>query len=462
MTKSQKITLTVVMVSSFIATFTGSALNLSVPDMGEEFSVSGATVGWVVTAYILAATAFSVPFGRLADLKGRKRVLTAGIFVFGLSAFCCVFAWNIWSLLVIRVIQGIGCAMIFSGNQPILISSFPPEQKGKMLGRSVAATYIGLSMGPVVGGNLNHYFGWRSIFIVTAFISLGAFLLSYFRLEEPASSAPSEKIHRNGMDLQGSLLFIGMIVLMMYGLSSFAESWYAKAMIAAGILLFFLFIRHEKRTASPIVRISLFTENKAYLCANLAALMNYGATYALGYILSIYLQVVRGFDSQISGLILIFQPVVQALLSPYAGKLSDKRSPFRLSALGMLFCAIGLATFLPIQQNYAVIRIIFSLMIVGFGFAFFTSPNTNAVMSGVTPKDYGVASSLLSAMRYGGQTVSMAIVTFIVSTRIGGAMLTEASPGDIVSIIRVTFFTFTVICLAGAVLSLVSGGNQKK
>lgn len=461
MTKSQKITLAVVMVSSFIATFTGSALNLSIPDMGEEFSVSGAMVGWVMTAYILSATAFSVPFGRLADLKGRKRVFTAGIFVFGLSALCCVFAWNIWALLVFRVIQGIGCAMIFSGNQPILISSFPPEQKGKMLGRSVAATYIGLSMGPVVGGNLNHYFGWRSIFIVTALISLGAFLLSYFRLEEPAADL-SEKIEQKGMDLQGSLLFISMIVLMMYGLSSFAESWYAKGMILAGILLFFLFVWHEKRTASPVVRISLFTENKSYLCANLAALMNYGATYALGYILSIYLQVVRGYDSQISGLILIFQPVVQAILSPYAGKLSDKRSPFRLSALGMLFCAIGLATFLPIQQNDSVVRIIISLMIVGFGFAFFTSPNTNAVMSGVTSKDYGVASSMLSAMRYGGQTVSMAIVTFIVSTRIGGKMLTEASPGDIVSIIRVTFFTFTIICLAGAIISLVSGGKRSK
>lgn len=448
---SQKVTLIVVMLTSFIATFTGSALNLSVPDMGSEFSASAAMIGWVVTTYILTAAAFSVPFGRLADLKGRKLIFGIGIFVFGTSALFCVFAWNIWSLFFFRVTQGVGCAMIFSTNQPLLISSFPPERKGRMIGYSIAATYIGLSTGPVVGGILNHYFGWKSIFVVTVAVSLAAFLLVVLRMEEPLV----EKKAETSLDLAGSVLFIAMIVLVMFGLSALSDGWYAKVAVAVSIVLFLVFVWHEKRIEYPIVQIKMFTENKSYLCANLAALMNYGATYALGYILSIYLQVVRGYDSQISGMVLIFQPIVQAILSPYAGRLSDKRSPFRLAALGMLFCGIGLATFLPIGEDYPILLIIVSLMNVGFGFAFFTSPNTNAVMSCVQPEDYGVASSLLAAMRNGGQTISMAIVTFIVSHEIGGAMLTEASSGQILSIVHVTFITFTVICLAGALISLV-------
>ena len=192
--------LVVVMMTSFLTTFTGSALNLSVPAISEEFHAGAVSIGWIITGYILASAALSVPFGRLADLYGKKKVLVAGQFFFTVCAFLCSVAWNIETIIAFRLAQGIGAAMIFATNVAILVASCPAEKRGKMLGLSVSATYAGLSLGPVIGGVMNHNFGWRSIFYITAALAAAAALLAVLRLKEPDSAA-SERKER--MDLPG-------------------------------------------------------------------------------------------------------------------------------------------------------------------------------------------------------------------------------------------------------------------
>jgi len=310
-------TIFVVIITAFITTFTGSALNLSIPSMGTEFHASAFFVGWIVNGYILASAVLSVPFGRLADLTGRKRILVTGILIFALCSGGAAFSQSMSVLLLFRVMQGIGAAMIFSTNIAVLISAFPPAKRGKVLGYSVASTYIGLSVGPVAGGILNQYLGWRSIFILTFLISATVFATAVKKL--PATSAECQG---QGMDLLGNLLYILMLTLTMFGLSTVSTLSYARYLVVAGVVLFLLFVLHELRAKYPIVEVRLFAHNIGYSFSNLAALMNYGATFALGYLLSIYLQVVKGYDSQISGLILISQPLMMAILSPYAGKLS--------------------------------------------------------------------------------------------------------------------------------------------
>ncbi|MDD4681272.1 MAG: MFS transporter, partial [Clostridia bacterium] len=407
-------TILVVVITSFITTFTGSALNLSIPAIGSEFQASAAMVGWIVTGYILAAAVLAVPFGRLADLTGRKRILTTGILIFALCSGGAVFAQSMGMLLFFRVVQGIGAAMIFSTNMAVLISAFLPEMRGKVLGYSVASTYIGLSAGPVVGGLLNHYLGWRSIFIVTFSVSILVFFIALKKL--PKSDVQKDG---QGIDILGNILYILMITLVMFGLSSFSTFAYSKLLIILGVTLFVIFIIHELKTAHPIIEVRLFAHNIGYSFSNLAALMNYGATFALGYLLSIYLQIVVGLDSQMAGMILISQPLVMAILSPYAGRLSDRVSPFKLASFGMGLCALGLFSFIFISENYPIPLIIVNLAVVGVGFAFFSSPNTNAVMACVDKKDYGGASSILATMRSIGHSTSMAIVTVIISWQMG-------------------------------------------
>jgi EmrB/QacA subfamily drug resistance transporter len=332
--------------------------------MGNEFHASATAVGWIVTGYILAAAVLSVPFGRLADRTGRKRVLVTGILIFAFCSGGAALAESMTMLLLFRVLQGVGAAMIFSTNMAVLISAFSPEKRGKVLGYSIASTYIGLSAGPVVGGFLNHYFGWRSIFILTFVIS-GVVCYTAMR-KLPAGKVDHEK---PGLDLVGNILYILMLTLIMFGLSTVSTLVYSKYLILAGIILFAIFIIHELRAKSPIIEVRLFAHNIGYAFSNLAALMNYGATFALSYLLSIYLQVVMDYSSEVSGLILISQPLMMALLSPYAGRLSDRVSPFKLASFGMGLCALGLFSFIFISENYPFPLIIANLLVVGVGFA---------------------------------------------------------------------------------------------
>jgi len=446
----QKTTIFVIAITSFIATFMGSAMNLSIPAMSAEFSVSARMIGWVITSYMLTVAAFSVPFGRLADITRKKRVFLPGVLMFSVTSLLSAFAWNITAVIVFRVLQGISGSMIFSTGTAILISAFPGTERGKVLGYSVASTYIGLSVGPVAGGVLNHYLGWRSIFILTFILSGTVFLIALKKLPKGDKSP-----YKLSFDVFGNVLYVVMIIAIMYGFSEMAASKFAAALIVVGFILLFGFIKHELSVENPVVQIRLFTGNIAYTFSNLAALLNYGATSAIGYLLSIYFQVVMGYTSQIAGVILISQPIVMAILSPYAGKLSDRVSPFKLSSFGMGLCAAGVTLFVFINSGYPLWLIILALVITGVGFGLFSSPNTNAVMACVEAKDYGVAASILATMRSLGHTASMAIVTLIVSMYMGSAALQNAKPGVLIKTMHTSFSIFVVICVIGTFISAI-------
>lgn len=449
-TESNLPLLVVVMMTSFLTTFTGSALNLSVPAISEEFHAGAVSIGWIITGYILASAALSVPFGRLADLYGKKKVLVAGQFFFTACAFLCSVAWNIETIIAFRLAQGIGAAMIFATNVAILVASCPAEKRGKMLGLSVSATYAGLSLGPVIGGVMNHNFGWRSIFYITAALAAAAALLAVLRLKEPDSAA-SERKER--MDLPGCILYSSMLACIMYGFSSVTSGILPKILLLIGVLLFFLFLRRELHTPEPLIDLDLFRKNTIFSFSNIAALLNYGASYAVSYLLSIYLQTVLGFDSQIAGLILITSPVFQTILSPAAGRLSDRYSPFVLTSCGMAISAAGIFAFVFIREGYPLPLIIGALTVIGIGFAFFSSPNTNAIMSSVEKKDYSIASSVTATSRSIGHTLSMAVVTTVVAVTIGNITLAEASAVAVLHAMRISFIIFTVFCIAGIFFS---------
>ena len=445
----QRAIITVVIITAFITTFTGSALNLSVPDIGDQFGVSAGTVGWLITGYTLAVAAFSVPLGRLADITCRKTVLVAGIVIFVVCCAAAVFSVSMVMLLAVRIIQGIGASMIFSTNTAVLISAFPGERRGRVLGYSLASTYVGLSAGPVIGGFLNYNFGWKSIFMLTGLLGAIAFFAAIFKL-------PGEKSENRGKspDMSGNILYVIFIVMMMYGLSEIGKGMIYVLITAVGVILGILFIIHESRSEGPIVNVTLFRENKGYAFSNISAMLNYGATFAISYLISIYLQVVMGYSSQTAGLIMIFQPIIMAVLSPVMGRFSDRISPFKMSSVGMAFCAAGTFIFIFIGRETQIFVIIMALVITGLGFSLFSSPNTNAVMSCVDKAEYGVASSILATMRSIGHTLSMVIVTITGTMLIEDMPLADAPAEVLIKVIRISFIVFTLICTAGVFISL--------
>ena len=447
--------ITVVVITAFITTFTGSALNLSIPDIGSQFGASAGRMGWLVSGYTLSVAAFSVPFGRLADITSRRNVLIAGIALFVACCIAALLSGSMAMLLISRVMQGVGAAMIFSTNTAVLLSTFPGEQRGRALGYSLASTYVGLSAGPVIGGALNHNFGWRSIFVFIGILGVVALAAALMKLPAEKRTEPrAPGAGRRSFDAAGNVIYMISIFLLMYGLSEAGNGAVYIAVAAAGAAAGIIFVSHEMKSADPVVDIRLFRENKGYAFSNLSAMLNYGATFAISYLISIYLQVVMEYSSQMAGLIMIFQPLIMALLSPVAGRLSDRFSPFRMSSLGMALCAAGTFMFIFTGLQTHLVFIIASLVVTGLGFAMFSSPNTNAVMSCVEKEDYGVASSILATMRSIGHTFSMVIVTITVTVLASDMALADVPADVLIKVIRVSVIVFTAICIAGVFISL--------
>lgn len=442
--------------AAFLTPFMGNSINLAIPAIGEDFQASALLLGWVVSAYLLASAAFLVPMGRLADIIGRKKIFATGVFLVGFFSVLCGFAGSIQAFIVYRVLQGIGSAMIFGTNMAILTSVFPPRERGKAIGINSASVYLGLSLGPVLGGFLNHRFGWQSIFFFVSLWALAAFLVIVFKLKGEWIGAGQEKY-----DGLGALLYFLGIVSFMYGLSSFTSIKWAPYALIAGVLILGFFIYYETRAANPLMDLKLFSNNIAFAFSNLAAFINYSATFAATFLLSLYLQSVRGFDSQVSGLILLAQPVVMAALSPMAGSLSDRVEPRKVASLGMAITTVSLFVFWFLKPSTPIPLVIVNLLVMGAGFALFSSPNTNAVMSSVTKEVYGLASSTLGTMRLVGQSVSMAIVTLLMSLFIGNVELEFASKEALIQCTKVSFLVFAVLCFIGIFASLARGNVRE-
>jgi len=446
--------LLVTTLTAFLTPFMGSAITIALPSIGREFDMDAILLSWVATSYLLASTIFLLPFGRLADIYGRKRVYQWGVFLFILCSFFSAIATSATMLLVSRFFHGVAAAMIFGTGVAILTSAFPFEERGKALGINVAATYSGLSFGPFLGGFLTQQFGWRSIFITIIPLGILSFLLTYWKLKGEWAEAKGEKV-----DVTGTVIYSLMVIAVMYGFSLLPGRW-GILLVLLGLLGIWVFVKWENATTSPILDIPLLANNKVFAFSNLAALIHYSATFAVGFLLSLYLQYIKGLSPQQAGLILVSQPVVMTVFSPFAGKVSDRIEPRIVASTGMSFTVIGLFLFTFITEDTGLYRIILTLTLLGFGFALFSSPNTNAVMGSVEKKLYGVASATLATMRSTGNMLSMGIVTLLFSIYIGRVKVTPENAVFFLRSVKVAFTIFAVLCFFGIFASL-SRGNVK-
>lgn len=452
-TQEQKNTILVAVITAFITTFMGSALNLSIPSMEKEFRVSAQEIGWVITVYMLTCCCLAVTFGRMADAWDRKLILRTGILIFAAASAAAVVSRSMWVLLVFRAMQGVGASMIFATNIAVLTAAFDEDERGKMLGYSTCATYVGLSLGPVLGGVLNYNLGWRSIFIGTAGISALAFYFAMFKLSSEKQTNRRERKGENA-DAAGNVAFISGLFLLMYGLSEIRTKSYAPWILAAGLLILVAFVRIESQKESPLINVRFLRDNLPYTLSNFAALLNYGANFAVSYLLSMYLQTIKEMTSQNAGFVLITSTAVMAIFSPVFGRISDKKSPFFLSALGIVLSAAASAALFFLQDTTPIWQLLIILGASGFGFSLFASPNTNAVMSFVPKEDYAAASALLATMRSAGHTLSMAVITLVMGICMNGGSMESASGDEIMNSIHISFFIFTIFCILGIFMAI--------
>lgn len=454
--KSKNAILFVTALSSFLTPFMGSAINIALPEIGSEMGMDAINLGWVMNAYLLSAAVLLLPLGRLSDIYGRKKFFIAGVIIFTLASFYSAIATKSVILIIARAINGAGGAMLYATALALLTSAFPKNKRGKVLGINVSAVYLGLSLGPTIGGFLILAGGWRSIFLLIAILSI---LILPFALsnitKETLNSAPER------FNISGSLVYIISLAFIVIGFPSITKI-NGLFLFSAGLTGFLIFIYMESKSLNPLLKSEIFKGNQVFVFSNIAAFINYFATYALVFLLSLYLQKVTGLPAHKAGLILMAQPVTMTLLSPLAGKLSDKIEPSIVASLGMGVTVFGLAALSIIDADTQLWFIVLMLIIMGMGFALFSSPNTNAVMSSVAPVNYGSASSVLGTMRLTGQTFSMgsSMLIFALVMNENGKSLSNTS--GLLSVISISFVVYALISAAGVFFSLKRGNLRNK
>jgi EmrB/QacA subfamily drug resistance transporter len=452
----KKNALFVSVLSSFLGPFTASSIMIALPQIGSELSMDAISLSWVATAYLLSAAAFLVPMGRASDIYGRKKIFLCGMVLNNISSIFAVFSTSGSVLIFWRAIQGMSISMIFGTGITIVTSVYPANERGKALGVVLTSVYMGLSAGPLIGGILIDYFGWKSIFLTNVVIGTVVLAITLWRIKEEWAESKGEKF-----DIIGSALYVVPFTLTMYGLTAL-PSVKGFSLLVGGLAGLFIFTVWELRVEAPILEMRLFIKNRAFLFSNLAALINYSATFAITFLISLYLQYIKGLSPQMAGLVLVSQPSMQALLSTLAGKISDRVEPRFISSAGMISLTIGLFLFGFLSEGTEIYLVIANLLFLGFGLALFVSPNTNAIMSSVDKKFYGVASGTMATMRVIGQTLSMAVVMFMFTLFLGNNQITPEYNGQFIKSARVAFFFFAALSFFGIFVSLTRGRIHEK
>jgi len=448
--------LAVTMVSNFFNPLMGSAVNIALPDISAEFSLDAVGMSWVTMSYLLASAVFLVPFGKIGDILGRKKIFLYGNIFFMIATLFCAISPTGNFLIISRFLQGIGSAMMFSTSMALVISAFSPNERGRVIGLNVAAVYVGLSAAPILGGVLTESLGWRSLFLINAGVS--AFLISaiFLKIKAEWMEAKNEKF-----DWLGALIYMPSMTVLMYGFSKL-PSTLAIILTVIGVFGLIVFVLVEKKQSFPVLNMKLFFENKVFASANLSAFINYAATFAVSFVLSLYLQYAKHLSPREAGMVLITQPILMALVAVFSGRLSDKMDPRWLASSGMAISVVGIAMLVFLDMHTSQAYIIAALAILGFGFGLFSSPNTNMLMSSVDKRFYGIASATVSTMRTTGMMFSMAIASLSLHLFVGDNPIKDTNISLFMQSSKVIFLVFTILCFIGVFSSLMRNKKVPK
>lgn len=428
----------------FVNPFMMSSVAVALPTIGREMGASALQLGLVEAAFLLSAVASLLALGRIGDIYGRRRVFQSGLLVFAGAGGAIALVNSIELIILLRFIQGLGGAMINATSMAILVAAYPKEERGRVLGITVGCVYAGISCGPFIGGLLIEFIGWRSLFIITMLLGVLTWVVTRIKIREEWIGAEGESF-----DWKGLALYAPSVMALVYAGSNLNDgiAMQVLALVALCGLGGFWYV--EKHSPSPLLDVRLLEKNRVFALSNLAALLNYSATFGVTFFLSLFLQTVKGMTPYQAGTLMIIQPLVQTVFSPLCGRLSDRISPALLATAGMSSCALGLALASFLRVDSSLPQVALLLIFFGLGFALFSSPNTSMIMGSVGFKQLGVASGLSASMRSMGMLVSMTIITLTFAQLMPGQAVGAETQQEFLTSMRICFLVFCCLCIVG-------------
>ncbi len=437
-------------IAIFINPMMGTMMNLALTAIGIDFNIGAHDLGWITTIFFLLSVTAMVPFARLADIHGKKKIMIIGLILVTIFATASALAPNYYFLLLFRGLTGVGTAAIAVTSTSMIAEAFEAGERGRALGLNTAFLYIGMSIGPMIGGFICDTFGWRSIFIVIIPLALIGIFAS---LKVPSVKAP---FAGNKIDTVGSIYYMIAIILLSYGMVNLPAE-YAFICMGVGAIFFLAFVHKSLRTDFPVLEISLF-KNRMFTRSVSAAFLNYAAAYSVSFFVALYLCNIGNMTPTTAGLVMMIQPIIQALFSSYTGRLSDRLDKRLLPTIGMVVTSLGLGMLMFLGVDTELWYVLMSLATIGIGFALFSAPNTAAVMSAVKFSELGEASALLSTLRQAGIMASMGIAMCCISIIMGSLdILGPDTYNQFLDVIKLAFGISVFMCVFGAVISWFRG-----
>ena len=450
--RTKRLILFAASIGAFLNPLIGSMIILAMPEVGVAFEVSARDLGWLSTIFILANAIFLVPASRLSDLIGYKRSYLLGAAIVAVACGLSVFAPTYTILLLLRVIAACGTSFLMITGLAILSYVYPPNERGAAFGINTAMVYIGASAGPILGGFLTGIFGWRAVFLVMVPLAVATAvpMWQFFRDE---IKIPSD----SPFDVRGTILYAVAMFCTMYGLSTLPDLLSA-VLTVIGIILMAAFVWYELRIPSPVLHVKLFFTNQRFARSSYAALLNYGCTYGSVFFVSLYLQSVGQLTAAEAGMILFFQPLIQAIMTPIAGRFSDRIDPRYIVTIGMILSGIGVLLLAGLDTGTDLHYIAVTQVFIGLGSALFSAPNTNAIMGSVPAEEYSTASGIVAVMRQAGMIISMAVCMSAISVYVGGTdMLGPEMYQEFLQALKVSMIFCAVLAFVGVLFSWFRG-----
>ena len=460
--------LAVTSLGALLASLTSGTLVIALPDILRDLHTDLFSLLWIVVGYTIVTTVLVLNAGRLADKFGRARAYMVGMAIFTLASIGCGVAPDSTTLILGRVVQGVGGAFMFATSSALVTDAFPRRELGRALGINAMVVGAGLILGPILGGWLTS-FGWRAVFWINVPVGIIGVTLAYLVLVEQAR--PQRTVSNDW--LGSGLYLVGLLALttsMAFGGLYGWTTWW----IVGGVILFVVtmpvLLWVESRARTPLLDLSLFRD-RLFLMGNLTGLLNGVARNGVLFLLVFYLQGAEGKDPVEAGIELAPLAIGLLVLSPISGALADQHGSRLLATGGMLVTAVGLAGLMTIQVDTPYWQLAIWQLVIGAGSGLFNSPNTSAVMGVVPAEKRGIGAGMRAMLTSTGFVISIALAIGLVTTamdptvlasifsgtQVGGAGI---DMGPFINALHIAFGAGVVVSLIGAGISMARGGHR--
>jgi len=450
-TREMRIVLVACCTSCFVAPLLSTMMNLSLVNIGEEFDVGSHDLAYVNTAFLLSSVIFMVPMSKLGDIVGKKKLFVTSMAAVIATCILASLSPSFWFLIACRAAMAVGTAAVMSLGVSMIVDVYPPKVRGGAIGIQTMCVYIGLSIGPTLGGWLNDALGWHHVFLVIVPIAvLSALVMLMFHGEiKPAEG--------RRLDTVGALYYGLAMLLIMGGVINLPALW-AWPSMAVGAVMLYLFIRRQLSSENKLLDVTLF-KDRVFSGSCLAAFLVYASSYSISFFLALYLQSIGELSSSAAGSLMLIQPAVQAVFTPLFGKLSDKMEDKRiLPTAGVFLVTVSLVSLSTYGLEMNLVQIVLTMVVGGFGFAMFSAPNVSIVMGAAPRESTGEASAVLGVTRQGGMMVSMGLAMMVIALIMGSAdhIVPERYP-EFIKVMRITF----IMCAGFGVVSMLASMLRK-